>query len=44
MNVLRVVGEENSVNSVEEGFGTWNVETLGDVEIGDVLRQSLALS
>lgn len=44
MNVFRMVGEENRVDSVEEGFRARNVEALGDTEGGNVLRETSALT
>lgn len=43
-DIFWVVGEEDRVDSVDEGFRSWDVETLGDAEAGDILGESPALS
>ena len=44
MDIFRFVSDEDRVNSIEEWFGTWHVETLRGAETGNVLGEIPALS
>ena len=38
-----MIGEGNRVDIVKEGFGTWDVDALEDVESDNILRENLTL-
>lgn len=42
-NIFGVIGEENRIDSVEEGVAARHVETLGGTEVVDALNDSLAV-